>query len=304
MALAHVFLHFRKHFSFEFSIIHIHHGPTSHEQQMAFRNQTLEFVQKFCLLHDIPFFTNDAWRDIEEMESEDQFRQYRYKYLHKIKNEQGMKWIVLAHHSEDLLETRMMRLIRGVGLEGLPAMKFIDNSHMRPLLEVSRKDLKTYLQKCPPEPSHLLEQAGLPEQGSPELKLKWIEDPSNSESDRFRNWLRNDWLLSLENKRAGSLKSLARSLENILDQSPDNSVPLTCIHGGELLLSEWLPLEVTEKKRALAQFMRDQGFKNYGLSHINEVLKRLDTEKKNLTFRLLQHEWVVDAGRLRVQGLG
>ena len=77
----------------------------------------------------------------------------------------------MGHHRDDLLETRLLRLIRGTGGQGLVAMKDWNAPFFRPLLETSKKQLREYLAF---------------------RELEFIEDPTNQMTDPLRNWLREE----------------------------------------------------------------------------------------------------------------
>ncbi|MGH8117698.1 MAG: tRNA lysidine(34) synthetase TilS [Rhodanobacteraceae bacterium] len=59
------------------------------------------------------------------------------------------EWLVLGHHRDDQVETVVLKLLRGAGPEGLGGMRvlrpFARGFLWRPLLETSRKALRTYL---------------------------------------------------------------------------------------------------------------------------------------------------------------
>ncbi len=290
MALLQIFLHFRKHFGFQFSVAHFHHGPSLDADQLNYRNQCFEFVRSQCEGTGVAFFSNlweqdlsrflDSWQT--PLQSEAEFRDARYEFFEQVKKEQGFQKLVLAHHRDDLLETRLIRLIRGTGPEGLQAMSHSEGWILRPLLDLSRRDLQSYLS----------------EKGG-----QWQEDPSNSVSDPLRNWLRNQWLPDLEAKREGALDSLSRSLHHLVS-SLDQSGHLRSLGEQNFLeLSQLLTLSEGEKRQVLATYMKGQGLKNYGVSHINEVLKRLDKEQKSFTFQMLGRCWKVDAGRMSLERL-
>ena len=291
MALLIIFCHFRKHFGFSFSVVNIHHGPSDNQTVLDYRFNSWNFVKEVCQREEIVFLSNynGEEQDLffkqfpEVLTSENDFRSLRRKKISQLCKEQSFKWTVFAHHQEDLLETRLIRLIRGAGLFGLEAMSFKSDGVLRPLLKVSQKELREYLKTK--------------EQG-------WVDDPSNDDDKYLRNWIRKKWLPQLEEKQPGAVQCLSRSLDLILESNRDQPVLLSCIREGEIILSEFLLLSAEHKSQALATYMRDQGLKNYGLSHIKELLKRLDSEKKSLTFQLLGRSWSVDAGRMKVQGLG
>ncbi len=311
MALLEIFLHLRNHFKVQFSVVHFHHGPTTDSQQMDYRFNAYELVKKKCEDKKIDFFCNfdglkraaflknfsknhPLFKNPEAViqnhsnqsrlaHSESEFRQLRYRFMKMIMEQNQFDFLSLAHHRDDLLETRLMRLIRGVGPQGLPSMKKRNGALLRPLLNVSRQDLRTYLLNS---------------------KSSWLDDPSNENQKPFRNWIRKKWLKDLEIFQPGAIKGLARSLDLLLVVQKKQIQFESCFESRSLVLSEWLCLDSDRRRLVIANYMKSQGLKNYGLSHINELLKRLDTEKKHHTFSLAGGHWTVDAGRLNVQRLG
>ena len=285
-ALFHIYLHFRKHFNFDFAVAHYHHGPSEDPFQNDFRFNAFELVKFHCKKQNVPFFSNDLSRfsglvvpDKKE-NAEATLRNQRYAFLESLLVKKSFDLLVLAHHRDDLLETRIMRLLRGVGPEGLQSMSLISGQRLRPLLDCSRSELKEYLISC---------------HGS------WLEDPDNENQKPLRNWLRKKWFKDLEAKHPGALSSLARSLDLLIKASQPSPAFESCFEEGRVVLNELLCLNKDQKKQVLASYMKSQGFKNYGLSHINEILKRLDTEKKTHSFKLMGSVWTIDAGRMNVK---
>lgn len=105
--------------------------------------------------------------------------------------------LLLAQHREDQLETMLLQLFRGAGVQGLAAMPvsipFAGGTLVRPLLTVAQADILTYAQ-----------QHG----------LKWIEDPSNQSSDFDRNYLRNQIVPLLKQRWPSVDKTVARSAQH------------------------------------------------------------------------------------------
>lgn len=72
---------------------------------------------------------------------EDTARKERYKFLFKVATMVGAEKIATAHHLEDQAETVLLHLLRGSGSEGLAAMYPKEGSIIRPLLQLTKKQL-------------------------------------------------------------------------------------------------------------------------------------------------------------------
>ena len=71
--------------------------------------------------------------------------------------------VLLGHTADDQVETFLMRLARGSGVDGLAGMAQVQNDYFRPLLGVGREDLRAFLR---------------------ERNVPWFDDPSNDD-ERF-----------------------------------------------------------------------------------------------------------------------
>ncbi len=122
---------------------------------------------------------------------QDWARQIRYDWFASQCGPQDK--VLLAHHEDDLIETILMRVVRGSGLSGLQGMKRLEGLYWRPFLGMSRKDIE--------------EIAG-------REKILHREDSSNAKLAYSRNRIRKQILPELEGMFPGSgknLKELARA---------------------------------------------------------------------------------------------
>lgn len=128
--------------------------------------------------------------------SEDAMRVFRYDFFFKTAKEIGARTIVLGHTADDQAETVLMRLLRGTGLEGLagilPVRKFGNFILARPLLELWREDILSYLRLN---------------------RLKWRVDESNLREDFLRNKVRKRLLPVLKKYNPQIKMSLSRLAE-------------------------------------------------------------------------------------------
>lgn len=102
--------------------------------------------------------------------------------------------LLTAHHQDDQAETVLLQLLRGSGVAGLAAMPpcapFAAGWHARPLLGLTRAELKAYAEA----------------QG-----LRWIEDPSNFDTGLRRNFVRHEIMPRLRGQWPAFARTLSRS---------------------------------------------------------------------------------------------
>lgn len=102
-------------------------------------------------------------------------RQQRYAFFARVARQYGARYLLTAHTADDQVETILLRIVRGTGIRGLAGMRPFrrlgENLTLaRPLLEVSRIDLRVYLA---------------------ELQQTYREDTSNSQLRFARNRVRH-----------------------------------------------------------------------------------------------------------------
>ncbi|MCW3053154.1 MAG: tRNA(Ile)-lysidine synthetase, N-terminal domain/tRNA(Ile)-lysidine synthetase, C-terminal domain, partial [Chthonomonadales bacterium] len=71
-------------------------------------------------------------------------REVRHAFLRRIATEVGARWIALGHNRDDRIETVLLNILRGSGLDGLVGLAALEPPLFRPLLEVSRAEIEAY----------------------------------------------------------------------------------------------------------------------------------------------------------------
>jgi tRNA(Ile)-lysidine synthase len=123
----------------------------------------------------------------------------RYAFLRQVRGEEGAVAVAVAHTRDDQAETVLLRLLRGAGRSGLSAMRVRRADILRPLLDVSREEVRCHLRS---------------------RGLTWREDPSNADPAFLRNRVRRELMPYLEsrfNPRIG--ETLARSAALLADEA-------------------------------------------------------------------------------------
>ena len=162
-----------------------------------------KFVKEIAVKLGVPLFTNsfDTINQAEKRKESIQVtaRRLRYDWFLQLIKKEKYNYIVTAHHLDDSLETFIINLSRGTGLEGLTGIPEINHHVIRPLLPFSRGQLKEYAQ-----------QNG----------LLWREDSSNAETKYLRNQLRHQVIPELKKVHVNLLQNFSKTTA-LLKQSQD-----------------------------------------------------------------------------------
>nr|BCX01740.1 MAG: tRNA(Ile)-lysidine synthase [Bacteroidota bacterium] len=132
-----------------------------------------EHVQALCRAWQVPCVVRrlDVPRERQRGESlEAAARRLRYGALEEMARSLGARWIVTAHHLEDQAETVVLNLLRGAGLWGLRGIGRRQGIVVRPLLDISREEIRRYAERH---------------------GLRWREDPTNRDERFRRNAIRH-----------------------------------------------------------------------------------------------------------------
>lgn len=118
----------------------------------------------------------------DSIPSEERLRKDRYAFFEKMLRLHQSRFLLLGHHQDDRLETVLMRLVRGVSLEGLIAPRALQAmesyTKVRPLLLFSKKEIREALQAC---------------------GVAYLEDETNAADGCARNRIRHQILPPLGN---------------------------------------------------------------------------------------------------------
>lgn len=122
---------------------HYHHGIRAASQQEE------AFVRSWCDSHHVPLFVGHGDVPSEAAQRgqgvEETARELRYQFLYDTARQEGYNLIATGHHAGDNAETVLMHLVRGSGLRGLCGIPPRRGMLIRPMLEVTREQVVSYL---------------------------------------------------------------------------------------------------------------------------------------------------------------
>ncbi len=175
----------------EFGIAHCNfnlRGSESDDDEQFVKDFADQVKAPFFVKHfDTQKYTKDHGVSIQMAA-----RELRYTWFREIANEYQYDYILTAHHADDNLETFLINLSRGTGIEGLTGIPEINEIFVRPLLPFSRDQIIEFAK---------------------ESKVEWREDSSNSSVKYLRNKLRHDVIPDLKSVNPQFLQNFGASLE-------------------------------------------------------------------------------------------
>ena len=134
--------------------------------------------------------------DTEKFASKNKFsiqiaaRELRYNWFQKIIKKHSFDYVLTAHHADDNLETFLINLTRGSGLDGFTGIPRINGNIVRPLLAFSREEILAYAKTN---------------------TIDWREDASNATTKYIRNKIRHKVLPVLKEINPNLLETFAKT---------------------------------------------------------------------------------------------
>ena len=112
-------------------------------------NRDEQFVTELChalgVQCEVIHFDTMAYATQHKISIEMAARELRYTEFERVRQAQRLDVICVAHHQDDAVETLLLNLIRGAGINGLTGIK-VRNGHVtRPLLCLTREEITAYL---------------------------------------------------------------------------------------------------------------------------------------------------------------
>ena len=172
--------------------LHVHHGLQNAADGFE------AHCAATCRSLGVPFHSSrvDA-RHASGESPEEAARRARYFTLATLAKTHGLQHVALAQHADDQVETMLIALSRGAGVDGLAGMPRSMQRHdvffHRPLLELHAAALRAWLV---------------------ERQITFIEDPSNSDERYLRNRIRHGLLPALAEVLPQFRETFARSARN------------------------------------------------------------------------------------------
>ena len=267
MALLHMLMH---NTSKKIICAHVNHNIRKES------NEEQSFIKKYCKDNNIICETMII-TEYHEKNFENEARKKRYAFYEKVMKKYHSHTLLLAHHGDDLIETIIMKIIRGSNLEGYAGIKMYskqkDYTIIRPLLNLTKEDILKY---------------------NKDNNLKYYIDKSNYNQNFTRNRIRLNILpkLKAEDKNI-HLKFLKYS--ETLQAYYNYIEELTKEKVMNIYKDYYIDIELLKKEHPFIQkniifyILSDLYNNNANIikdRHIDDIIKLINSDKPNLDINL------------------
>lgn len=189
-------------------------------------------------------------------------RELRYRWFADLADAEGAQAIAVGHHMEDRVETFFLNLLRGAGIVGLTSMRPRNGAVVRPLLELSRRQIEEYVAAC---------------------NENFVTDSTNSDNAFRRNAIRNRLMPLLNEISKDASDAVFRSISNlesardIFTDAIEERQRDCCRPNGSIDLDKLS--QRTQPATALMEILRDKGFSP---AQVSDIMARRN--ESGLTF--------------------
>lgn len=175
MCLLHVLNTLKAKLNLTIICAHINHGLRQESKSEA------KFVEEYCLSNNLIFEYKKIDKYKNNKFSEQEAREKRYLFFDEVIHKYNAKYLMTAHHGDDLIETVLMRIVRGSNLKGYAGITKVSKNEnysiIRPLLNSNKEEILKYLK---------------------ENNIDYVLDKSNTDEKYTRNRYRKHMLPMLK----------------------------------------------------------------------------------------------------------
>ena len=159
-----------------------------------------QFVKEWCQSRNINLVTIDfdtiQYAEANKISIEMAARNLRYEWFEKVRQQHKAKYIAVAHHQNDSIETFFINLVRGTGISGLSGIAPKNGNIVRPLLSVNRDEIEKYLY---------------------DNSISYRTDSTNLEDIFTRNYIRLNILPSLQKINPSAYDAIMKTIQNMAE---------------------------------------------------------------------------------------
>ncbi|RAJ17185.1 tRNA lysidine(34) synthetase TilS [Olleya aquimaris] len=260
-----VLTHLCKQSNLKISLAHCNFNLRAEESD-ADENFVLDLAEQLDLEVFIESFDTEDYAEEHKLSIQMAARTLRYNWFQDLAEQLQFDYILTAHHADDNLETFLINLTRGTGLDGLIGIPEINNNIVRPLLKYTRDDIENYAK------TH---------------NLKWREDSSNASTKYLRNKLRLDVIPLLKEVNPELLSNFQNTISNLNDTADivEESVQAVLKRAIMDIDNSQISYKISEfKKLNNPKAYLFEIFKDYGFTQWTDIVNLLEAQSGKQVF--------------------
>lgn len=201
-------------------------------------------------------------------------RKLRYDFFSAVIRDHGYHWIATAHHLNDSIETVLLNLTRGTGVDGLTGIPARIGNVIRPLLPFTRKQIHDY---------------------AVAENIIWREDESNLSDHYVRNVIRHQVIPVLQSINSDFESNFADTIERIVGTRHLAHAELSNFETNSVVRDEF---KITIEKSTLKKYTSPavvlwETLKPFGF-HFHECREIMKDHQPGKIFKSKSHRLVVD----------
>ncbi len=267
MAMFYILNELKNEIPFNISIFHLNHKIRGEESDND-ENFVKELADSFklrCYCRSFDFLKNAGRRS----SFEESAREVRYSMLKEITLRNSINKIATAHNFDDNIETVVMRIFTGTGINGLAGIKALRENIIRPLLCLTSSEIYKFLI---------------------DNNIKWREDPTNRDDKYLRNYVRNIMLPHIKKRFPQAVRSVEKLSRNASEAAElieslagDKLKNLIAVKNDHVLIDLASVCNNIPLMKYIISEVMGKFFKKFvSASLLNEVIKNLNTDRSNL----------------------
>ena len=141
MSLVDMLLKVREKYNLQLVVAHVNHNVRKESYEEA------EYLKQYCLDNNL-VFESMVIEEYGDDNFHNEARNIRYNFFENLIHKYDGNYLMTAHHGDDLIETVMMRIVRGSNLNGYSGFKEVVDMGtykiVRPLIHFTKKELEDY----------------------------------------------------------------------------------------------------------------------------------------------------------------
>ena len=205
-------------------------------------------------------------------------RELRYEWFSELLKKQSYSYLLTAHHSDDLVETIFINLLRGTGIKGLKGISEKKDDIIRPLLIFNKQEIELFAKK---------------------QKINFRLDKSNLNTKYERNLLRLEIIPKLKKRHPQLEQTFLKNTEHFIQEASivedylkHKYKKLVSTNSNSLKINKHLLNEETHKETIINYILKPFNFNETQEKNlINSISKNFNTGK---CFLSQTHQLIID----------